>query len=173
MVTDLVIPNGVSSIGNYTFYNCSSLTSIKIPDSTIELSDSAFDGCGKLWTNWYRKLNQISSDNGSSAGNTPGDARYALSGKVADRAVATVTVSGDTALDEFVLTEGKVYDTVLRVVNTSESAVKLTLPAGYEYETFKGARPLVIPAKSRNIVTLTRTAERVFLVTREELATVQ
>ena len=110
---------------------------------------------------------------GSGEASVNADARYALADSVADRAIVSVTVDGDTAIDAFVLTDGKVYDTVLRVVNTSENAVRLTLPTGYEYETFKGARPLIIPAKSRNIITITRTADRVFLVTREELETVQ
>ena len=68
---------------------------------------------------------------------------------------------------------GKVYDTVLRIVNTASRTVTLTLPSGYTYETFKGATPLAIPANSRNILTVTRTADNVFLVTREELETVQ
>ena len=53
------------------------------------------------------------------------------------------------------------------------NAVTLTLPSGYTYESFKGASPLVIPANSHNILTVTRTADNVFLVTREELETVQ
>ena len=99
--------------------------------------------------------------------------RYDLSDEPRDRAVASVTVSGDCAIDEFVLKDGKVYDSVLRIVNTASRAVKLTLPAGYAYETFKGATPLTIPAKSRNLLTITRTADSTFLVSRDELETVQ
>ena len=103
----------------------------------------------------------------------PVDPRYALAASPADRAIASVTVDRDCAIDQFVLTDGKVYDTVLRVVNTSASEVHLTLPAGYVYETFKGATPLTIPANSRNMLTITRTTGDTFLVTREELETVQ
>ena len=106
-------------------------------------------------------------------GTATNDLSYALTDHAADRAIATVTVSGDTAIDSFVLKDGKVYDSVLRIVNTSGSAVRLTLPFGYTYETFRGAAPLTIPANSRNILTITRTADNVFLVTREELETVQ
>ena len=42
------IPNSVQEIGNYAFYNCSSLKSIFIPDSTKEIGDSAFYGCDLL-----------------------------------------------------------------------------------------------------------------------------
>ena len=49
----------------------------------------------------------------------------------------------------------------------------MNLPSGYEYETFKGVRPLTIPANSRNMLSITRTADGTFLVSREELETVQ
>ena len=98
---------------------------------------------------------------------------YALTNAVADRAIVSVTVNADCAIDSFVLKDGKVYDTMLRVVNTADHEVRLTLPAGYEYETFKGVRPLTIPANSRNMLSITRTADRTFLVSREELESIQ
>ena len=98
---------------------------------------------------------------------------YALTNSVADRAIASVTVDTDCASDSFVLKDGKVYDCVLRVENTASHDVTLTLPAGYVYETVKGVRPLTIPANSRNILTITRTKADTFLVSREELDTVQ
>ena len=48
LVTELVIPNCVTSIGNYAFYNCDSLTSITIPDSVTSIGSYAFYGCDKL-----------------------------------------------------------------------------------------------------------------------------
>ena len=47
LVTDLVIPNGVTSIGNYAF-ECSSLTSVTIPNSVNSIGSNAFRGCGGL-----------------------------------------------------------------------------------------------------------------------------
>lgn len=44
-VKDLVIPEGVTSIGNYTFNGCSSLTSVTIPSSVTSIGSSAFEGC--------------------------------------------------------------------------------------------------------------------------------
>ena len=48
LVTDLVIPEGVTSIGGYAFYNCTSLTSITIPDSVTSIGYYAFRNCQNL-----------------------------------------------------------------------------------------------------------------------------
>ena len=48
LVTLLEIPDGVTGIGDYAFYNCSSLTSITIPDSVTSIGSSAFYWCTSL-----------------------------------------------------------------------------------------------------------------------------
>lgn len=48
LVTDLVIPNSVKSIGNNAFYNCYPLTSITIPNSVTSIGYSAFRNCSDL-----------------------------------------------------------------------------------------------------------------------------
>ena len=47
-ITDLVIPNSVTTIGNLAFYGCSGLTSITIPNSVTSIGGSAFNGCSGL-----------------------------------------------------------------------------------------------------------------------------
>ena len=47
-VKDLVIPNSVTSIGDYAFYRCSGLTSVHIPNSVTSIGDFAFYGCSGL-----------------------------------------------------------------------------------------------------------------------------
>ena len=101
------------------------------------------------------------------------EAPYALTNTAEDRTIASVMVDGDCAIDKFVLKDGKVYDCALRIVNVANHDVKLTLPSGYTYETFKGVKPLTIPANSRNVLSITRTAGNTFLVSREELETVE
>ena len=48
LVTDLVIPDSVTSIGAYVFYNCTPLTQVTIPDSVTSIGDSAFYCCDSL-----------------------------------------------------------------------------------------------------------------------------
>ena len=48
IITDLNIPDGVTTIGKYAFSNCSDLTSVTIANSVIEIRNSAFDGCSSL-----------------------------------------------------------------------------------------------------------------------------
>ena len=45
---DVVIPDGVTSIGSYAFNNCTGMTSVTIPNSVTEIGDDAFWGCTSL-----------------------------------------------------------------------------------------------------------------------------
>ena len=47
-VKSAVIAEGVTSIGSYAFFYCTSLTSVTIPDSVTSIGDEAFDGCRSL-----------------------------------------------------------------------------------------------------------------------------
>ena len=48
LITDLVIPNSVTKIGNRAFAGCSSLTSVTIPNSVTKIGDYAFRNCSGL-----------------------------------------------------------------------------------------------------------------------------
>ena len=48
LVTNLIIPNTVTSIGNFAFYNCSGPTSVTIPNSVTSIGDYAFRNCSGL-----------------------------------------------------------------------------------------------------------------------------
>ena len=47
-ITELVIPDGVTSIDNYAFSGCSGLTSVTIPNSVTTIGEEAFSGCSGL-----------------------------------------------------------------------------------------------------------------------------
>ena len=47
-LTDIVIPNSVTNIGDYAFSGCRSLTDIVIPDSVTNIGDCAFWNCRSL-----------------------------------------------------------------------------------------------------------------------------
>ena len=45
---DVVIPEGVKSIGNGAFYCCENLSGVVIPETVTSIGDSAFEGCRDL-----------------------------------------------------------------------------------------------------------------------------
>ena len=47
-INDLVIPNDVTEIKNYTFHNCTGLTAVTIPNSVTSIGDQAFEDCTGL-----------------------------------------------------------------------------------------------------------------------------
>ena len=47
-LTSIIIPDSVTSIGNRAFMDCTSLTSVTIPDGVTSIGDKAFSGCSSL-----------------------------------------------------------------------------------------------------------------------------
>lgn len=50
LVTDLVIPEGVTSINKYAFWQCKTLTSVTFPSTLTSIGDQAFEGCDGVTT---------------------------------------------------------------------------------------------------------------------------
>ena len=47
-ISEIVLPDGLTSIGDYAFYGCSSLTGVTIPEGVIGINSHAFTGCSSL-----------------------------------------------------------------------------------------------------------------------------
>jgi hypothetical protein len=47
-LTSIILPEGMTSIGDYAFYYCSSLTSITLPEGVTSIGDYAFNYCRSL-----------------------------------------------------------------------------------------------------------------------------
>ena len=47
-LTSVIIPEGVTTIGESAFQNCTGLTNVTIPQSVISIDDGAFDSCSAL-----------------------------------------------------------------------------------------------------------------------------
>lgn len=58
-VKTVTIANGVTSISNYAFWDCTRLTSITIPDSVTRIGNSAFYGCTNLQYNTYENAKYL------------------------------------------------------------------------------------------------------------------
>ncbi|MCQ2375763.1 MAG: leucine-rich repeat protein [Salinivirgaceae bacterium] len=47
-VTELIVPEAITQINNYAFYNCSGLTLVTIGNSVTSIGSSAFSGCNNI-----------------------------------------------------------------------------------------------------------------------------
>lgn len=60
-LTVLIIPEGVTSIGDNAFSNCTNLTRITIPSSVISIGEKAFYGCSSLTSVTFDEGSQLTS----------------------------------------------------------------------------------------------------------------
>ena len=176
-LTRIDIPDSVTSIRQSAFSGCHALEKVTIRKNVVNIEQYALmyrsSALTKLEIAWLRTVANLSAMGIGSGGNEENIVRniaeYNLSSTPNDRSISSVEIYGNMALDSFVLKDGKVYDCAIRIVNSSESPAKISMPNGFVYEKFRGTTPLIIPAASTNILTITRTKADTFLLSREEL----
>ncbi len=52
-ITEIIIPEGVRTVGSLAFGDCTSLTDVYMPASLISCQYNAFDGCGEMTVHCY------------------------------------------------------------------------------------------------------------------------
>ena len=52
-LTSIIIPTGVTRIGNHAFFLCGNLASIVIPEALLNIGNAAFQDCGSFTTVFY------------------------------------------------------------------------------------------------------------------------
>jgi len=70
--TQVELPDGLESISNCAFQNCTALSDIVFPDTVADIPQTALSGCNALWTTWYRSLSKLSASGGGSGGGGSG-----------------------------------------------------------------------------------------------------
>lgn len=147
LVTDLVIPDSVTSIGAYAFYNCTSLASISIPDSVTYIGSDAFYGC----TGIERTFSFV-SNGGTTCSDitgvyisslpTPTKSGYALEGWYdnadleGDAVSAPYFGASDTLYAKWALATGESFSTAKTATTGTTYTVNLTTSVTNVYYKF-------------------------------------
>ena len=132
-IKTVVIGNGVTSIGNYTFAKCTGLTSIEIPASVTSIGDDAFWDCSNLATVTFAEDSQLATISISAFSKCSGLASIEIP--------ASVTSIGDNAFH---------YCSGLATVSFAAGS-QLTSIGDYAFEYCSGLTSIEIPASVTSI----------------------
>ena len=149
LITDLVIPESVTSIGYSAFYYCSWLASVTIPDSVTSIGGSAFFGCSRL-------TSVTIPDSVTSIGS---DAFYGCSGLTSMTIPDSVTSIGDYAFYYCSgLTSVTIPDSVTNIGSEAFSGCSKLARVQYNAEkvssAFSGLSSLVLVSLGSKVTTI-------------------
>ena len=120
LITELVIPNGVTSIGYAAFYSCSGLTSVTIPNSVTSIGIGAFESCTGLKT--VINLSNLTFSKGSNS-----------NGYIACYADNVYNAPNGSIEDDYIFGKPNDISTLILYLGNE---TELTLPADYKGESY-------------------------------------
>ena len=130
-ITDVIIPNSITTINSYAFYNYKLMTSITIPSSVTQIQNNAFSECTGLTKTNIENLESWCKL--SLGGTTANPIRYSKNLYINDQLVTDLNIPNTIT----VLPDGIFYN--------CESLIKLTLPStltSIGQATFRGCANL-------------------------------
>ena len=147
-LTAVEIPNSVTSIGESAFYGCSSLTSVEIPNSVTSIGSSAFSGCSGLTA--VEIPSSVTSIGYSAFEDCSGLTAIQIPSSVTS--IGSSAFSGCTNLSQLVIGNGQ--ETLTIQSNTFSSCPITTLYLGRnvnDYVNFKSLETLTIGSSVTSI----------------------
>ena len=101
-LTSIAIPNGVTSIGEAAFYGCSGLTSITIPDSVTSIGRYAFGSCIELTSITIPFVGKNAYGSGATYfGYIFGAGSYSDNSSYVPKNLKEVIITGGTSIGEY------------------------------------------------------------------------
>ena len=98
-ITSIIVPNGVTSIGKYAFYNCSNLTSVTIADSVTSIGYAAFENCTSLTSITLPFVGNVKDGTSNTHfGYIFGTSFYSDQATYVPASLKTVTITGGTSI---------------------------------------------------------------------------
>ena len=145
-LTEIVLPDGVTSVGASAFSNCRNLMSVVIPDTVTNMSAYAFRACTRLviycehpskplsWNSYWNDSSlpvvwDCNNNQKASDGHIyifVGDVRYALSYETADVVKQSETLSGDIIIPREIVYDGITYTVTFISSKAFDNCTNLT-----------------------------------------------
>ena len=151
-ITNLTIPSGVTSIGDYAFHDCTGLTNVNIPSSVTNIGTEAFYGCTNL-TN-VNVPQSVTSIGEEAFTNTPffnNKTGLVYLGKVAYKYVGTMPANTNIVINQGTVTLGPSlfsYCSGLKSVTIPESVTNIGERA---FESCSGLTSVNVPSSVTEI----------------------